>query len=283
MELMMNRLSARQVCGSNFSYQHLPFEKFLDDMVELGLQHLEIWGIAPHLHLNQVGSSDLRRIRGQLRERDLRMHCLTPEQVLYPINIASGATWLRELSVDLFRKGADICEELEAPYLFLTSGRGGEDEPREDAWKRSVDSLGAIVTYAERRGVTCLLEPLQRTESNLVISTADIRRMLNDVGSSNLKVALDTVAMAVAGETVADYRREFGADVRHVHLVDGKPAGHLVWGDGELPMSQFVQDLADMDYSGFLTFELFGDGSYSLDPLAALRRCLDAARTALAA
>jgi fructoselysine 3-epimerase len=283
MESMMNRLSARQICGSNFSYQHFRFERFLDDMVKLGLQHLEIWGVAPHLHLNEVGTSDLRRIKTQLRERDLVMHCLTPEQVLYPINIASGSTWLREMSVDLFRKGADICEELGATYLFLTSGRGGEDEPREDAWQRSVDGLGAIVSYAERRGVTCLLEPLQRVESNLVHTTADIRRMLNDVGSPNLKITLDTVAMSVAGETVADYAHAFGADVRHVHLVDGTPAGHLVWGDGELPMGQFVQDLADIDYSGFVTFELFGDGSYALDPLAALRRSLAAARAVMAA
>ena len=49
-------------------------------------------------------------------------------------------------------------------------------------------------------------------------------RMLADVGYAEpLKVALDTVAMAVAGETVTDYMTAFGDDVSTPTLSTGNP------------------------------------------------------------
>ncbi|MCU1636611.1 MAG: D-tagatose 3-epimerase [Cryobacterium sp.] len=278
----MHTITTDQITGSNFSYHQLTFDRFLDDMVTLSRRHVELWGIAPHLHIPQLGLADVRRVRRQLRERELSVACITPEQVIYPVNLASGVQWLRRSSIDMFLKAVDVCVELESPLLFLTAGRGFEDEPRTDAWKRSADSLREIAEHALRSGISCVLEPLQRVESNLVNSTADIRRMLDAVGSDNLGVALDTVAMAVAGETVYDYDTAFGQAVKHVHLIDGTPAGHLAWGDGDLPLAGYLQALGDVGYRGFMTFELFGDGSYALDPLPALQRSLAAVEAALA-
>lgn len=276
----MIRPAADRITGSNFAYQHLSLERFLDDMATLEREHLELWGVAPHLHIPALGLADLRLIRRLLRERNLVVECLTPEQVAYPVNLASSTGWLREQSIRMFHKAVDICVELESPLLFLTAGRGLEDEPVRHAWDLAVESLGSVVDYAEANGVECVLEPLQRTESNLVNDIVGLQRMLADIGSANLGVALDTVAMAVAGETVSDYGRAFGNLVRHVHLIDGAPAGHLAWGDGELPLGQYLSELAEIGYSGFMTFELFGDGRYALDPLPALRQCMDAVENA---
>ncbi|MEX1078440.1 MAG: TIM barrel protein [Homoserinimonas sp.] len=277
----MTAISLSQITGSNFSYQHLPFERFLDDMVKLERTHVELWGIAPHLHIPQVGLSDIRRIRRQLADRELSVACITPEQVVYPVNIASAEPWLRRGSIDMFRKAADICVELGSPYLFLTPGRGYETEPVDDAWDRSADALAEIAEYAGSLGLNCVFEPLQRVESNLVNSTSDIRRMLDQVGADNMGVALDTVAMAVAGENITDYFAAFGQRVLHVHLIDGTPAGHLAWDDGDLPLESYLQSLGEVGYTGFATFELFGDGNYALDPFAALSRSLASAGQAL--
>lgn len=266
------RIGLGQVAGSNFSYQHLGFECFLDDMVTLERTHVELWGIAPHLHIPHVGADDLRRIKRMMAERWLNVVCLTPEQVMYPVNLASPVDWVRESSIAMFCRAVEVCVELESPLLFLTAGRGAENEPREDAWRRSVESIREVVGYAAAHGIGCVLEPLQRTESNLVLSAPDARRMLDDVDAPTLGVTLDTVAMVAAGDTVADYVSAFGERLRHVHLIDGCPTGHLAWGDGELPLGQYLTALDDAGYDGFMTVELFGDGSYALDPLPALRQ-----------
>lgn len=73
-----------QVCGSNFAYQHHTLERCLDDMVELGRTTMELWGIAPHLHIPDIDGHGVKNVRKLLRERELTVACLTPEQVAYP-------------------------------------------------------------------------------------------------------------------------------------------------------------------------------------------------------
>ena len=265
-----------QVCGSNFAYQHHTLKRCLDDMVDLGRTRIELWCVAPHLHIPETDSAQLQQVRTLLQERELGLACLTPEQVSYPVNIASGAEWLREQSLQLFLRAAEVCSELESPLLFLTAGRGYEDDPAGPAWERSVGGLQAITARAAELGVSCVLEPLQRVESNLVTDVQSLARMLRDVGSPALGVVIDTVAMAVAGDTINDYGDAFGDRIRHVHLVDGAPAGHLAWADGTMDLRGILRDLSGLEYQGAMTFELFGDGSYALEPRPAVERCLDA-------
>lgn len=279
----MSGIRLDRITGSNFSYQHLPFDRFLDDMVDLGRERVELWGIAPHLHVPHVSTEEARGIRRRLTERGLTAQCLTPEQVIYPVNVASPVPWLRESSIAMFRRAAELCVELESPMLFLTPGRGFEDEPTDAAWRRSVDAIGEIAAYAAMLGLDCVLEPLQRVESNLANDAATLARMLDEIAAPNLGAALDTVAMAVAGDTVDTYFDALGARIRHVHLIDGTPAGHLAWGDGDLPLGEILDALDRRGYDGFATFELFGDGTYAFDPRPALERCLAAVERELAA
>jgi fructoselysine 3-epimerase len=272
----MGNLDVDQICGSNFAYQHHTLERCLNDMVELGRRKVELWGIAPHLHIPNADKHEVGNVLKLLRERELSVACITPEQVAYPVNIASGADWLRESSLQLFLRAAEISSDLESPLLFLTSGRGYEDEPLETAWERSVLALQAITERASELGVSCVLEPLQRVESNLVTDVSSLKRMLDDVGHPDLGVVIDTVALAVAGDAISDYGRSFGGKVRHVHLIDGSPAGHMAWGDGTLDLTAILRELGQLEYKESLTFELFGDGSYAIDPRAAFQKCLNA-------
>lgn len=266
-----------RITASNFSYQHLPLDRFLDDAAALGREHVELWGIAPHCHVPQMSDAEARALRRRAAVRGLRIRCLTPEQVMYPVNVASPVTWLRASSIAMFRRAAELCAELEAELLLLTPGRGLEDEPMEAAWRRSADAVGEIAAYAAGLGVTCVLEPLQRVESNLVNDARTLARMLGEIGGG-VGAVLDTVGMAVAGDGVDDYFDALGDLVRHVHLIDGRPAGHLAWGDGELPLGDYLAALRRRGYGGLMTFELFGDGAYALEPRPVVERCLAAVR-----
>ncbi|MFI6814205.1 sugar phosphate isomerase/epimerase family protein [Nonomuraea sp. NPDC050328] len=276
-------LSLQRLTGSNFAYHLLPFERFLDDAAELGREKLELWGIAPQFHIPQVSDAEARAVRRSAQARGLSVHCLTPEQVMYPVNVASPVTWLRAASIAMFRRAAELAAELGAELLLLTPGRGFEDEPPQAAWRRSVDAIGEIAAYAGSLGVTCVVEPLQRVESNLVNDSRTLARMLDEIGSANVGAVLDTVGMAVAGESVDDYFDSLGDRVRHVHLIDGSPAGHLAWGDGELPLADYLAALERRGYGGSMTFELFGDGAYAFDPRPVVERCLSAVTSALPA
>ncbi|RWO93686.1 sugar phosphate isomerase/epimerase family protein [Mesorhizobium sp.] len=272
----MPQLAANQLIGANFSFQHFPFEWVAEMIRGFGVCEIELWGIAPHLDLFHATDARVDFVRRVLADNGLSTWCFTPEQVLYPINIASGDKDFRRASIERFCRAADICATLGARYLFLTPGRGYENEAAEQAWPRAVDALVEVAQHADRIGVRCLLEPLQRFETNIVNDAAALRHMLDQIGADNVDIVLDTVGMATAGDTVADYINLFGSRLAHVQLVDGAPAGHLVWGDGSLPLGRYVSELARSGYKGKITFEPFGNGSYALDPVKAWTRCLAA-------
>lgn len=276
-------LSLDQVIGSNFSFQHWPLADVARLMQTFGRTRMELWGIAPHLDLFHADARRPAEVRRLLEDHGLTVHCFTPEQVVYPINIASGNDDYREASITLFCRAAEIAAELGARYLFLTAGRGYETEPAAKAQDRAADALRRIADHAARRNVRCLLEPLQRRESNIVHTAADLRTMLDFVGADTMDVVLDLVTMASAGDTIDDYLTLFGSRLAHVHLVDGTPAGHLVWGDGELPIPRYLDALARGGYHGNIAFEPFGDGSYALDPAFAFTRNMNAFSRYLAA
>ncbi|MEQ5778060.1 sugar phosphate isomerase/epimerase [Thalassospira sp. NFXS8] len=272
----MSQLTSRQLIGANFSFQHFPFEKVAEVLRDFGFKEIELWGITPHLDLFHGDDSRVKQVREILVEHGLSTWCYTPEQVIYPINIAAGDPVLRQKSIDLFYRAADIAADLGAKYLFLTSGRGFETDCIEKAWEHSAHAIGQIADHARRNGLRCLLEPLQRVETNLITDARGLERMLNEVSRGNIDVVLDTVGMATAGDTVSDYFEKFGDRLAHIQLVDGTPNGHLVWGDGNLPLGDYVTEIASFGYKGKISFEPFGNGSYALDPVTALSRNLQA-------
>lgn len=278
----MHRLDASQISASNFSYLRFPLERWLDDMAGLEVQNVELWGVSPHLYVEDARPADVERVRAAIASRDLNLTCFTPEQVMYPINIAAREDRIRERSVEYFFKCVEACNGLECPKLFLTPGWGYVGEDEGEIWKRSADSLRRIVERAAEHGVTAVLEALQPVESHVINSSAQLRRMLDEVGHPSMKAAVDVPAMAVAGETVADYTRAFGADLAHAHFVDGAPDGHLAWGDGELPLERYLQEFAEGDFTGYLSFELIAS-RYWLDPLPPVRQSIERIKAALAA
>lgn len=270
------QLGMHQLTGTNFSYQHYSFERCLHDMAEFGRRQFELWGIAPHAEITAMGTKEAKSIAQKLDSYGMVALCFTPEQVAYPINIASPDSGLRKRSIDQLKHAVEVTSALGAEFLFLTSGRGTEDEPEEMAWERSRDALKQITAYADLHGVRCLLEPLQRVESNLVIHSSGAARMLDEVGSPILGVCLDTVAMAAAHESVESYMSNLPGRIWHVHLVDGTPTGHMAWPEGNLDLGSILASLAAANYRGMMTTELFGNGEYALAPQAAFRRSFDA-------
>lgn len=233
-----------------------------------GIESLELWCIAPHLDLTRLDvMQQTEKLKDILRKYSLAVRCVTPEQVVYPVNIASSDRGLRESSVEYFKRAAWVADALGADHLFLTSGTGLEDEPMADARRHSLESLARIIEEAKRYGVNCLLEPLQREESNLVNSLEGVRDYITAIGEPSLGVTLDTVALATGGDSVRNYLDVIGARIRHIQVVDGTPGGHLAWGDGNLPLPEYMDEIASSDVQGSITFEPFGDGRYGLDPV----------------
>jgi protein FrlC len=278
--LVIGTIGLPQIVGMNIHYRMYSFDYFLDAMVSFGIQNIELYGGSPHLYPETSTLSQVEKIRKAIESRGLGLVCYTPEQIMYPFNIAAPDDDLRKLSLSYFLKNIDITAELGTDLMLVNAGWGDYGRPMEEAWKRGREGLEILVRRAEEQGITLLLEPLQPFETNLITNLKLLKQMLAEVPSSHMTGMIDTVAMAVAGETISDYFEAFG-DVRHIHLIDGTPSGHMAWGLGNLPLKSYIADLEKYHYSRYLTIEL-ADASYLPDPNKAFETALNTIVKALA-
>ena len=114
----MGGITKGQVASMNLHYRYFPFEYFLDSAAANGLTRIELWAGAPHFYIGDIRPADVRRISADLERRDLTAVCLTPEQCMYPINIASREKVLRERSVRYFEKCINVASDLGCPCFW---------------------------------------------------------------------------------------------------------------------------------------------------------------------
>ena len=179
-----------------------------------------------------------------------------------------------------FKNVIDLARDTRAGKIVVTSGWGFLDEPREDAWERSVAMLRNVVSYAAEQGVVPTIEALQRDETNLVRSAEELERLLDDVADDRLGVCLDLGAAWRAGDTIPGYFKRFGTRIKHMHFSDIGQVSHLAWGDGARDLPSDLAALARCGYTGPLSFEIV-NARYHTDPAAALSQSARQYRAAL--
>jgi len=261
-----------KVAGMNITFRHYPFSYFLDSMEQLGISSIELWAGEPHLYVYRNVLENIRGIKKEMKSRNIDIVCYTPEQCIYPYNIAASDSHWRKRSIDYFIDNMYAALELETGMMLLTSGIGDFSLPMEESWKYACDSIYQLSKVAERERLTLALEPLTKFESNLVIDTQGVKRMIEEIQSSSLKGMIDTVAMQLAGETPNDYFSIL-PELSHFHLIDGDgdSDAHLGLDDGVLPWRDYIRHLQKHHYQGACTLEIMGS-SYYQDPLSAIRK-----------
>jgi fructoselysine 3-epimerase len=274
----MRNIQMSQIAPMNIHYVLYPLEYFLDSLVKFDIQSVELWGGSPHVPIDDLTLASVRRIREEIERRDLNIACFTPETCKYPINIAAEEASIRDRSVNYVLKSLDIALELGAKLMQIVPGTGYFNKLPDEAWKRSRDSLQKIVEKAEVLGIQLTLEPLLKRESNLIYNKEMAKKMLEEINSPILGCNVDTVPMVEAGDSIEDYFTELGNKVNHIHLCDGP--NHVAWGDGTLPLNQFIHQLEQFEYQGYLGLEIY-NSKYYLDPDQALKQAIDNIRAVL--
>lgn len=269
----MNNLNWNQIAVGNYTYPLYSFEYFLDSMVRFNIKNIEVWAAGPHLYLEDMNSRIIQQMNKEIKIRGLVPICLTPEQCKYPINIGAEELWIRKRSVEYFEKGLQVAEELGIDKMIVTPGNGYRDRSSEITRKYTVENLQYLSDKAKEKHITLLLEHLTIETTNLATTAEELKKLCQEINNDNLIAMVDTDMMSRYGETVADYMEVFNGEIGHVHFVDGFPGGHLAIGDGVLPMEQFLNELSETEYKGYISLEIISD-RYHLDPNKAIEKSL---------
>ncbi|HIU34180.1 MAG TPA: sugar phosphate isomerase/epimerase [Candidatus Pullichristensenella excrementigallinarum] len=252
----MKAISIRQFAAMNMIYNRHSFSYFLDSMEKLGISNFELWTGSPHPNNFVPSLRETQNLGRTLRQRGLHIVCLTPEQCLYPHNIAVRDDQLRAYSVKYFTDYLDMAGELGVDKMLCCAGWGDYDEDVEEAWKRSMDSLEIMLRHAHKAGVELAFEILCPSESNLVYDLATTKRMMEHFQDDLFRLCVDTVPIRLSGSTLEEFFETFGKRICHVHLTDGTPTGHIPTGLGEHPVAHYLEVLQTYEYDRFVTLEI---------------------------
>lgn len=265
-----------QISVGNYTYMYYSFDYFLESMKRLQVDTIELWGATPHFYAEDASFFETCALKKRLDENGFKVSCVTPEQVMYPINIGAVNRDERMRSINFFRRHIDIASILQVPRMLVTSGRCNLDQSKQDCFDYCVESLQELGQYAARRGVTIAFETLTREGYDLIVRAAESKKLLDAVGDyEHVKAMIDVDESARFGESPKDFFALFGKErMEHCHYVDGMPGGHLAMGDGVLPMRRYLEELDAAGYEGYVSLEVMNE-RYYYDPEPGIRQSVE--------
>ena len=144
-----------------------------------------------------------------------------------------------------------------APLVTAGSLRGFARSMPGEAHATLRSALQTGCRWAAETGVRLLLEPLNRYESDAIPTAQAGLDMINEVGSPQLGLVLDSFHMNIEERSPNDALQLAAGAGRlwHVHLGD---SNRLPPGRGHFDFAGFVLTLKQIGYSGYMSAELLG-------------------------
>lgn len=125
---------------------------------------------------------------------------------------------------------------------------------KEKDTERAIKNMRKLSKVAENCDVTLGMEVLNRYEGYMMNTCEEALRFIDAVGSSHVKVMLDTFHMNIEEDNMAAAIRLAGDKLGHLHLGE---QNRRVPGKGSMPWQEIGQALRDINYQGAAVMEPF--------------------------
>ncbi|MCA0756594.1 sugar phosphate isomerase/epimerase [Paenibacillus sp. N4] len=176
---------------------------------------------------------------------------------------------MRTRAVEYVKRIARMSAEVGAPTMIVAPAanmRIKELGSREDEWKWAVEGIREGGEYAAKLGVNLCIEAWNRYETYMLNRLDQAAAMMKEVDLANVGIMGDTFHMNIDEANVAEAIRQGGSALMHIHLADSNRAAP---GFGHTDFVPVMQALLDIDYKGYVTFEILPAAA---DPFGVLRR-----------
>jgi len=219
---------------------------------ELGCQGVE-------LHLRHAGDIDLDRLKRLIADSRLEVPTLGTGLAagLDGLTLSDLEESIRRAAVERVAGHIRLAAELgSAVIIGFLAGRLGASDGQQRRTRRAwaLEGLAALCRAAQPLGVTVLLEPLNRYESDYINTLSDAADILREISAPNLKLLADTFHMNIEEADLAASLRAAGSRVGHVHLAD---TNRQAPGHGHLDIAGVLGALDEIGYKGYLSFEVY--------------------------
>jgi D-psicose/D-tagatose/L-ribulose 3-epimerase len=249
----MNKLGVHALVWVG-GWSHKECEAAISKSAELGFDYIEIPALDP-------SSVDTKHTLMQLEKYGigatvslgLPLNCdISSED---PDAISRGETMLN----DALR----LSSEIGATHMcgILYSGFTKYMKPKtERGIQNSAEVLFRVAEKAKLENIAIGLEVVNRYETNLLNTGAEGAEMVKRIGSDNVHVHLDSYHMHIEESGLGNAIRECADHLGYFHVGESH-RGYL--GSGNINFQEVFRALAEINYSGPITFESFSSAVVS--------------------
>lgn len=240
------------------------------DVAKLGYDYAEL-PLAPIAALSEEAFVQLR---ADIEAAGVAVPCFN---VLFPQSIALVESTTGAAEIETYLHGAFArAQALGGQTVVLGSGKSRtrpEGMSYGEAFRRLVERTRLIGEVAARYGITIVIEPLNRTETNTINCMAEGAALAAATNHPNVQLLADFYHVRIDGEPVTDIVRLTGVAHTHVAAKEGRLFPRP--GDGEAYDTFFAQ-LKQSGYTGRMSVEGRAE-DFANDAVAALQllRALD--------
>lgn len=254
----MNGSEISSIIGiTNFNYRRYSFDYFLESANRLGVSQIELCGCHPHFTVYEQEKFPVEEFAAKIKKHGITVSAIMPEQNFLPVNIAAVNEYLRKQSVEQMKFYIEHAGAFDCEKVIIYPGKAFMNYPPSEAWKRSKESLSELCEFAKGYGVHILLEGVSNFISSLMMDSAAVKQMMDEVGSDQLKCCVNSCTAYFANETIEDYFKIFGDKIEMVQLSDSvSDNDQLIWGDGDQDFKLHLDTLEKYGYKGAVTMEL---------------------------
>jgi D-psicose/D-tagatose/L-ribulose 3-epimerase len=235
------------------------------------------WGFdTVEISIEQFSDIDPIYVKDRLSENGLVCGSVAP--CMGPEKDLRGESLQQQAGVQFLKRVIDRMIELDAPTMagvvYSVVGRADAVPPGEQLrqWKTVGKNLREVARYAEDKGRTIALEPVNRFETDFINTCEQGLNMISDVGSPALKLHLDTFHMNIEEKDSAKAIRAAGSRLGHFHAC-GSDRGTP--GNDQIDWKGIAGALRAIRYDGDVVIESFSSEVKAIARAASIWRRIE--------
>ncbi len=224
------------------------FEECIPRAAELGYDGVE-------LALKDVSEINPSRLDVLLKSNGLSVSCVSTGQVFADTGYMFTDTDKKRRAVltRIFKSMIDFASEYgQLVNIGRIRGMIGEDG-KANAEMRFIELAQELCDYAQKRGSTLILEPVNRYEINFINTVEQGVELLKKVNRPNMKLMPDVFHMNIEDVTIGAELAKHIDHISYIHLAD---SNRLAPGWGHTDFQDIFTNLKKVDYSGWASVEI---------------------------
>ena len=207
------------------------------------------------LALKRADEINSQQLSTLLEDHQLEVSCISTGQVyaddklMFTDENASRRAQVKAV----FRELIDLAENFgQLVNIGRVRGMIGE-RPKGEVEQLFVEVARELCDYAQPKGVTLILEPINRYETDFVHSVEEGVALMRKVDRPNMMLMPDVFHMNIEDRTIGPELAKHVEFIKYIHFAD---SNRLAPGQGHLDFDHIFQQLLQANYDGWISAEI---------------------------